>query len=156
VIRRTSRYGGLRYSRVQDRAVGARLFDLAANSASSAPGAAALRLPLSARRRGAAVMAEGKILPISTSFQHAAPLVVESDETPANEEKTLERIRNWRRLVPISRYARPSSSVFPRRREDFAIFLDWLARRGSTGRAFKIRTVAGLRPMIGARAFPTK
>ena len=48
-----------------------------------------------------ALMAEGKILPyLDIPFQHAAPNVLRAMKRPANDEKTLERIKGWRRACP--------------------------------------------------------
>jgi ribosomal protein S12 methylthiotransferase len=64
---------------------------------------------------------------------------------PANEEKTLERIRNWRRLVPDLTLRSTFIVGFPgETEEDFAYLLDWLeeARIDRAG-AFKYEPVAG-------------
>ena len=64
---------------------------------------------------------------------------------PANEEKTLERIRNWRRLVPDLTLRSTFIVGFPgETEEDFAYLLDWLeeARIDRAG-AFKYEAVAG-------------
>ncbi|HSS49173.1 MAG TPA: radical SAM protein, partial [Thermoanaerobaculia bacterium] len=47
------------------------------------------------------LMAEGKILPyLDIPFQHASPKVLKAMKRPGNNEKTLERIKRWRRDVP--------------------------------------------------------
>ena len=47
------------------------------------------------------LMAEGKILPyLDIPFQHASPRILKLMKRPGNIDKTLERIRNWRKLVP--------------------------------------------------------
>ncbi|MBD8871626.1 30S ribosomal protein S12 methylthiotransferase RimO [Rhodanobacter sp. DHB23] len=47
------------------------------------------------------LMAEGRILPyLDIPFQHASPRILKLMKRPGNIDKTLERIRNWRRLVP--------------------------------------------------------
>ncbi|GGY22601.1 ribosomal protein S12 methylthiotransferase RimO [Rhodanobacter panaciterrae] len=47
------------------------------------------------------LMAEGKILPyLDIPFQHASPRILKLMKRPGNIEKTLERIQNWRKLVP--------------------------------------------------------
>jgi ribosomal protein S12 methylthiotransferase len=64
---------------------------------------------------------------------------------PANDEKTLERIRNWRRLVPDLTLRSTFIVGFPgETEEDFAYLLDWLeeARIDRAG-AFKYEAVAG-------------
>jgi ribosomal protein S12 methylthiotransferase len=47
------------------------------------------------------LMANGRILPyLDIPFQHASPRVLKSMKRPAHAEKTLERIRAWRRVCP--------------------------------------------------------
>ena len=47
------------------------------------------------------LMAEGKVLPyLDIPFQHAAPKVLKAMRRPAHQEKTLQRIKAWRRVVP--------------------------------------------------------
>jgi ribosomal protein S12 methylthiotransferase len=47
------------------------------------------------------LMAEGKILPyLDIPFQHASPRILKLMKRPGNIDKTLERIRNWRKVVP--------------------------------------------------------
>ncbi|MGB3381925.1 MAG: 30S ribosomal protein S12 methylthiotransferase RimO [Rhodanobacter sp.] len=47
------------------------------------------------------LMAGGKILPyLDIPFQHASPRILKLMKRPGNIDKTLERIRNWRKLVP--------------------------------------------------------
>jgi ribosomal protein S12 methylthiotransferase len=47
------------------------------------------------------LMAEGKILPyLDIPFQHASPRILKLMKRPGNIDKTLERIQNWRKLVP--------------------------------------------------------
>ncbi|MGL5116536.1 MAG: 30S ribosomal protein S12 methylthiotransferase RimO [Beijerinckiaceae bacterium] len=47
------------------------------------------------------LMAEGKILPyLDIPFQHASPTVLKAMRRPASQEKTLERIREWRAICP--------------------------------------------------------
>jgi ribosomal protein S12 methylthiotransferase len=47
------------------------------------------------------LMAKGRILPyLDIPFQHASPRVLKSMKRPAHAEKTLERIRAWRRICP--------------------------------------------------------
>jgi ribosomal protein S12 methylthiotransferase len=46
-------------------------------------------------------MAAGKILPyLDIPFQHASPRILKLMKRPGNIDKTLERIRHWRELVP--------------------------------------------------------
>jgi len=47
------------------------------------------------------MMAEGKILPyLDVPFQHASPRILKLMKRPANAEKVLERIRDWRAACP--------------------------------------------------------
>jgi ribosomal protein S12 methylthiotransferase len=47
------------------------------------------------------LMANGRILPyLDIPFQHASPRILKSMKRPAHAEKTLERIRAWRRVCP--------------------------------------------------------
>jgi ribosomal protein S12 methylthiotransferase len=47
------------------------------------------------------LLAEGKILPyLDIPFQHASPRILKLMKRPGNIDKTLERIQNWRKLVP--------------------------------------------------------
>ena len=93
-----------------------------------------------------ALMAEGKALPyLDIPFQHAAPSVLRAMKRPANEEKVLERIRDWRRAVPDLTLRSTFIVGFPGETEaDFATLLDWLeeAEIDRAG-AFKYEPVAG-------------
>ena len=146
----TSAYGrDLRYaeSAYQDRAVRARFVDLARELGEFGVW---VRLhyvyPYPHVDEVLPLMAEGKILPyLDIPFQHAAPSVLKAMKRPANEEKTLERIRNWRRLVPDLTLRSTFIVGFPgETEEDFAYLLDWLeeARIDRAG-AFKYEAVAG-------------
>ncbi|MEO7066432.1 MAG: 30S ribosomal protein S12 methylthiotransferase RimO [Rhodanobacter sp.] len=47
------------------------------------------------------LMAAGRILPyLDIPFQHASPRILKLMKRPGNIEKTLERINNWRKVVP--------------------------------------------------------
>lgn len=47
------------------------------------------------------LMAEGKVLPyLDIPFQHASPSVLKAMKRPGNQEKTLERIKSWRKACP--------------------------------------------------------
>ncbi len=47
------------------------------------------------------LMAEGKVLPyLDVPFQHASPRILKLMKRPASSEKTLERIRAWRKACP--------------------------------------------------------
>jgi len=91
-------------------------------------------------------MAEGKILPyLDIPFQHAAPAVLRAMKRPANEEKTLDRIRAWRRVCPDLALRSTFIVGFPgETEEDFASLLDWLeeAEIDRAG-AFQYEPVAG-------------
>ncbi|RTL90726.1 MAG: 30S ribosomal protein S12 methylthiotransferase RimO [Hyphomicrobiales bacterium] len=92
------------------------------------------------------LMAEGKILPyLDIPFQHAAPNVLKAMKRPANEEKTLARIKSWRAACPDLTLRSTFIVGFPgETEEDFEILLDWLdeAEIDRAG-AFKYEPVAG-------------
>ena len=47
------------------------------------------------------LMAAGKLLPyLDIPFQHASPRILKLMKRPGNIDKTLERIQNWRKIVP--------------------------------------------------------
>ncbi|GAA0696713.1 ribosomal protein S12 methylthiotransferase [Dyella sp. SG562] len=47
------------------------------------------------------LMADGKLLPyLDIPFQHASPRILKLMKRPGNIDKTLERVRNWRKAVP--------------------------------------------------------
>jgi ribosomal protein S12 methylthiotransferase len=146
----TSAYGrDLRYaeSTLGDRAVRARFIDLAREL-----GALGLwvRLhyvyPYPHVDEVIELMAEGKILPyLDIPFQHAAPSVLKAMKRPANEEKTLERIRAWRSACPELALRSTFIVGFPGETEaDFDYLLDWLeeAEIDRAG-AFKYEPVRG-------------
>ncbi|WNO09519.1 30S ribosomal protein S12 methylthiotransferase RimO [Teredinibacter sp. KSP-S5-2] len=74
------------------------------------------------------LMAEGKILPyLDIPFQHASPSVLKAMKRPAHQEKTLERIHNWRKQCPELVLRSTFIVGFPGETdEDFEILLDWL------------------------------
>jgi ribosomal protein S12 methylthiotransferase len=92
------------------------------------------------------LMAEGKVLPyLDIPFQHASPLVLKAMRRPANQEKTLERIRRWRATCPDLGLRSTFIVGFPgETEEDFAFLLDWLreARLTRVG-CFKYENVEG-------------
>ncbi|MFO1103180.1 MAG: 30S ribosomal protein S12 methylthiotransferase RimO [Methylocystis sp.] len=92
------------------------------------------------------LMAEGKILPyLDIPFQHAAPNVLKAMKRPANEEKTLTRIRAWRDACPDLALRSTFIVGFPgETEEDFDYLLGWLeeAEIDRAG-AFKYEPVAG-------------
>ncbi|MDY3197706.1 MAG: 30S ribosomal protein S12 methylthiotransferase RimO [Pseudomonadaceae bacterium] len=74
------------------------------------------------------LMAEGKILPyLDIPFQHASPKVLKAMKRPAFEDRTLERIRNWRDICPDLTIRSTFIVGFPgETEEDFQYLLDWL------------------------------
>ena len=95
-----------------------------------------------------ALMNGGGLLPyLDVPFQHASPKVLKAMRRPGNQEKTLERIRAWRK-IPHDITIRSTFIVgFPgETEEDFALLLDWLdeARLDRVG-AFKYEPVRGAR-----------
>jgi ribosomal protein S12 methylthiotransferase len=74
------------------------------------------------------LMAAGKILPyLDIPFQHASPGVLKAMRRPANQEKVLDRIHNWRRQVPDLTIRSSFIVGFPGETEaDFQFMLDWL------------------------------
>jgi ribosomal protein S12 methylthiotransferase len=92
------------------------------------------------------LMAEGRILPyLDIPFQHASPRVLKAMRRPANQEKTLDRLRRWREIAPDLAIRSTFIVGFPGETEhDFAMLLDWLeeARLDRVG-CFKYEPVAG-------------
>lgn len=74
------------------------------------------------------LMAEGKILPyLDIPFQHASHTVLKSMRRPANQEKTLERIRRWREIAPDIVLRSTFIVGFPGETDDdFNQLIDWL------------------------------
>jgi ribosomal protein S12 methylthiotransferase len=74
------------------------------------------------------LMAEGKVLPyLDIPFQHAAPNVLKAMRRPANQEKTLDRIRKWREICPDLTVRSNFIVGFPgETEEDFEFLLDWI------------------------------
>jgi ribosomal protein S12 methylthiotransferase len=74
------------------------------------------------------LMADGKILPyLDIPFQHASPTVLKSMRRPANQEKTLERIKRWRDIAPDIVLRSTFIVGFPGETEDdFKQLMDWL------------------------------
>ena len=74
------------------------------------------------------LMAKGIILPyLDIPLQHAAPNVLKQMKRPAHQEKTLERIRSWRRIC-LDLAIRSTFIVgFPGETDDdFEFLLEWL------------------------------
>ncbi len=92
------------------------------------------------------LMAQGRVLPyLDIPFQHAAPPVLKAMRRPAHQEKTLERIRSWRKICPELAIRSTFIVGFPgETEEDFAFLLDWLseARLARVG-CFKYEDVDG-------------
>jgi ribosomal protein S12 methylthiotransferase len=74
------------------------------------------------------LMAEGKINPyLDIPLQHASPSVLKAMKRPANEAKTLDRIRNWREICPDLTLRSTFVVGFPGETEaDFDYLLEWL------------------------------
>jgi len=74
------------------------------------------------------LMADGAILPyIDIPFQHASPKVLKAMRRPANQERVLERLANWRRDVPDLAVRSTFIVGFPGETEaDFEDLLQWL------------------------------
>ncbi len=74
------------------------------------------------------LMAEGLVLPyLDIPFQHAAPNVLKAMRRPAHQEKTLDRIKDWRAVCPDLAIRSTFIVGFPgETEEDFAFLLDWL------------------------------
>ena len=74
------------------------------------------------------LMAEGKILPyLDIPFQHASPEVLKRMRRPANQVKTLERIKSWREICPDLTIRSNFIVGFPgETEEDFEFLLDWI------------------------------
>ena len=92
------------------------------------------------------LMAEGLVLPyLDIPFQHASPKVLRSMKRPANEAKVLERLKNWRSIVPDIAVRSSFVVGFPGETdEDFQYLLNWLdeAQLDRVG-AFKFEPVSG-------------
>ena len=78
------------------------------------------------------LMAEGKILPyLDIPFQHAAPRVLKAMRRPANQDKTLGRLRAWREICPDLAIRSTFIVGFPgETEEDFAALLGFLQEAG--------------------------
>lgn len=92
------------------------------------------------------LMAEGKILPyLDIPFQHAAPNVLKAMKRPANQEKVLDRLANWRKICPDIAIRSTFIVGFPGETEqDFEYLLQWMkeARIERAG-CFKYEPVSG-------------
>jgi ribosomal protein S12 methylthiotransferase len=74
------------------------------------------------------LMADGKIVPyLDIPFQHASPRILKSMRRPAAQEKTLNRIKEWRKICPDLTIRSSFIVGFPgESEEDFQFMLDWL------------------------------
>ncbi len=74
------------------------------------------------------LMADGKVLPyLDIPFQHASPAVLKAMRRPAHQEKTLDRIRQWREVCPDLAIRSTFIVGFPgESEEDVNLLLDWL------------------------------
>ena len=92
------------------------------------------------------LMAEGLVLPyLDIPFQHASPSVLKAMRRPGDQEKILDRIRNWRAICPDISLRSTFIVGFPGETdEDFDLLLDWLseAKLDRVG-AFIYEPVAG-------------
>lgn len=92
------------------------------------------------------LMAEGKVLPyLDIPFQHASPAVLKTMRRPANQEKTLDRIKAWRKTCPDLAIRSTFIVGFPGETEaDFEMLLDWI-EEAEIDRAgcFEFEPVAG-------------
>jgi len=92
------------------------------------------------------LMAEGKVLPyLDIPFQHASPQVLKAMRRPANQEKTLDRIKRWQADCPDLAIRSTFIVGFPGETEDdFEMLLDWIeeAKIDRAG-CFEYEPVAG-------------
>ncbi len=74
------------------------------------------------------LMADGGILPyLDIPFQHASPSVLKAMRRPANQEKTLDRLRSWRDACPDLAIRSTFVVGFPGETDaDFELLLAWL------------------------------
>jgi ribosomal protein S12 methylthiotransferase len=92
------------------------------------------------------LMADGKLLPyLDIPFQHASPRVLRAMKRPADHERVLERIQDWRQVCPDITIRSTFIVGFPgETEEDFSHLLQWLeeARLDRVG-CFKYEHVEG-------------
>jgi ribosomal protein S12 methylthiotransferase len=103
------------------------------------------------------LMAEKKILPyLDIPFQHASPTILKAMKRPANEQKVLDRIQNWRKQVPDLTLRSTFIVGFPGETEkEFDYLLQWLeeAQLDRVG-CFKYEPVEGASANALAGAVP--
>ena len=94
------------------------------------------------------LMAEGSVLPyLDMPLQHASPAVLKAMRRPANQEKMLDRLADWRKTCPDLALRSTFIVGFPgETEEDFELLLDWIgeARIDRLG-CFKYEAVEGAR-----------
>jgi ribosomal protein S12 methylthiotransferase len=92
------------------------------------------------------LMAEGKVLPyLDIPFQHASPDVLKRMKRPGAQQKTLDRIKQWRDICPSLTLRSTFIVGFPGETDaDFELLLDWLeeAQLDRVG-CFKFEPVEG-------------
>jgi ribosomal protein S12 methylthiotransferase len=92
------------------------------------------------------LMAEGKVLPyLDIPFQHASPDVLKRMKRPGAQQKTLDRIAQWRDICPSLTLRSTFIVGFPGETDaDFELLLDWLeeAQLDRVG-CFKFEPVEG-------------
>lgn len=92
------------------------------------------------------LMADGRVLPyLDIPFQHASPRVLKAMRRPAHQEKTLQRLADWRASCPELAVRSTFIVGFPGESdEDFEALLEWLsaARLARVG-CFKYEDVDG-------------
>lgn len=94
------------------------------------------------------LMAEDRVLPyLDIPFQHAAPAVLKSMKRPANDDKILRRIENWRKTCPDLALRSTFIVGYPGETEqDFQYLLDWMKQaRIERAGCFQYEPVAGAR-----------
>ena len=92
------------------------------------------------------LMAEGKILPyLDIPFQHASPRILKLMRRPANQERVLERIAEWRKICPELTIRSSFIVGFPGETEaEFEELLDFIEEAGiDRAGCFKYENVAG-------------
>lgn len=146
----TSAYGvDLKYaeSRLRDRTFRARFFDLAQALGDLGVW---IRLhyvyPYPHVDEVIPLMAEGKILPyLDIPFQHANPRILKLMRRPANQDKIIERIAQWRAICPELTVRSSFIVGFPGETEaEFEELLDFIEEAGiDRAGCFKYENVAG-------------
>lgn len=92
------------------------------------------------------LMAEGKILPyLDIPFQHASPRLLRAMRRPANQDRILERIAQWRSICPDLTIRSSFIVGFPgETEEEFETLLDFIEEAGiDRAGCFKYENVEG-------------